>query len=536
MVLLILKQLRNYYNKMLFNSYEFILFFLPTVLVLFYVVGKVANAKSSILVLVLSSLFFYGWWNPLYLPLLFSSILVNFFIGKKLGKSVELKTNGRNPKTFLIIGVVFNLFLLGYFKYANFFVENYEILSKSQLGWEVVILPIAISFFTFQQIAYLIDSYRDETHEYSFLNYCLFITFFPQLIAGPIVHHKEMLPQFSNKNIYRLSSKNIAIGLTIFTIGLFKKVVIADSIANYATPVFEAADNGIILTFLEAWAGALSYSFQLYFDFSGYSDMAIGLGFMFGIRLPINFNSPYKATNIIDFWSRWHMTLSKFLREYLYFILGGNRKGLIRRYSNILLTMLIGGIWHGAGWGFLFWGLLHGIYICINHAWRYLNLKTGLYFNGILYRYISLTLTFLAVTIAWIPFRATTLDGTFHFFSGMAGLNGLVIPEAYAHYFSGLASYVQFLGITFGSTPGFRGFFQVWLLFLLLLIVWFLPNSNQYMSIKTSESVNLSGNKKSKYKYFLWSMNVINAGIIGFMLAIALMSINELSEFLYFQF
>ena len=300
---------------MLFNSYEFIFLFLPTVLLCFHLIGKQGYHRVAIAWLICVSLFFYGWWNPAYLLLILSSVLLNYSVGVLL-----IHNSGRNllSKNILGIGVSVNLAILGYFKYANFFVDNLNALSDTNLILNEVILPLAISFFTFQQIAYLVDAYRGKIIEYNFLHYCLFVTFFPQLIAGPIVHHKEMLPQFANDAIYKLRSKSLAIGMTIFALGLFKKVVIADGISIYATPVFDAAEAGIILTFFEAWSGALAYTFQLYFDFSGYSDMAIGIARMFGIRLPLNFNSPYKATSIIDFWRRWHITLSRFLRDYLY--------------------------------------------------------------------------------------------------------------------------------------------------------------------------------------------------------------------------
>jgi D-alanyl-lipoteichoic acid acyltransferase DltB (MBOAT superfamily) len=298
---------------MLFNSYIFIFLFLPVTLFGFFYIGVRGNYYFALAWLVGTSLFFYGWWNPAYIFLIVSSVIFNYFLGSLLNNPL-LKTR----KIILIFGIFINLFLLGYFKYYNFFILNINNIFSSSLPIETIILPLAISFFTFQQITYLVDAYKGRTSEYDFLHYCLFVTFFPQLIAGPIVHHKEMLPQFTKKIINQLNYENLAVGLTIFVFGLFKKVVIADGIAGYATPVFSAAEAGITLTFFDAWGGALAYTFQLYFDFSGYSDMAIGLARMFGIRLPLNFNSPYKANNIIEFWRRWHMTLSRFLREYLF--------------------------------------------------------------------------------------------------------------------------------------------------------------------------------------------------------------------------
>ena len=276
-------------------------------------------------------------------------MLFNYTIGSGLAKN----SNNRYRKEVLTIGIVANLLLLGYFKYSDFFITNINSVLNTDMSLLHLALPLAISFFTFQQISYLVDSYRKETHEYDFLNYALFVTFFPQLIAGPIVHHKEMMPQFANVRNKVKNYRNIAIGLFIFSIGLFKKVVIADTFALWATAGF---DNAEVLTLLEAWATSLSYTFQLYFDFSGYTDMAIGIALLFNIKLPINFNSPYKALDIQDFWRRWHMTLSRFLKDYIYIPLGGSRKGNYRTYTNLMGTFIIGGLWHGAGWTFVFWG------------------------------------------------------------------------------------------------------------------------------------------------------------------------------------
>ena len=332
---------------MLFNSFEFIFAFLPVVVLLVWAFGRFASFQAVVAVLVAASLFFYGWWNPVYLLIIVLSMVINYQLGKRLSK--------RKEKPLLYVGVLLNLFSLGYFKYTDFVLDNVNLLLESPIPLPNVVLPLAISFFTFQQVAYLVDSFRGETVEKHPLDYALFVTFFPQLIAGPIVHHKEMLPQFA-KGHASITAKNMGIGLSIFAMGLFKKAVIADGIAGYANIAFVTVDTGGTLDFFAAWAGALAYTFQLYFDFSGYSDMAIGLARMFGIVLPLNFYSPYKAVNISEFWRRWHMTLSRFLRDYLYIALGGNRNGNLNRYRNLFLTMVLGGIWHGAGWNFLIWG------------------------------------------------------------------------------------------------------------------------------------------------------------------------------------
>jgi len=334
---------------MLFNSYIFILFFLPVTVIIFYRIGSVMGQQAAILWLVLASFLFYAWWNPAYLLLLIGSISLNYWIGRGLTIHADQQSISVRRKALLVLGVFSNLIILGYFKYANFFVDNANLIFEQSYHLETIVLPLAISFFTFQQIAYLVDTYRGITHEHNFSHYCLFVIFFPQLIAGPVVQHKEMLPQFLDNSIYRFAHDRIAVGLSIFFIGLFKKVVIADSIALYSTPMFDGAHQGATISFFPAWGGALSYTFQLYFDFSGYSDMAVGLAYLFGIRLPLNFYSPYKATSIIEFWKLWHITLSRFLRDYLYIPLGGNRKGPSRRMTNLLITMLLGGLWHGAG-------------------------------------------------------------------------------------------------------------------------------------------------------------------------------------------
>ena len=406
---------------MLFNSYIFIFLFLPISLIVYFQIGRYGYHNVAIGWLVATSLVFYGWWNPVYLGLILGSIVFNFALGAFIHKNLH-----RQPAYVLTFGIVVNLVVLGYFKYANFFIDNVNSLFATNIHLDQIILPLAISFFTFQQIAYLVDTWKGETGEQNFLHYCLFVTFFPHIVAGPIVHHKEMLPQFAKKNIGRLSYENITVGLSLFILGLFKKVVIADTAAVYATPYFDIAAHGGTLTFLEGWVAALAYTFQLYFDFSGYSDMAIGMAKMFGILLPINFNSPYKAYNIIDFWRTWHITLSRFLRDYLYIPLGGNRKGTARRYVNLMITMLLGGLWHGAGWTFVIWGGLHGIYLVINHGWRALKsiLKPTFKIPSFLADNVSWLITFIAVVVAWVFFRAPTMHSALRVLEAMFGLNG----------------------------------------------------------------------------------------------------------------
>jgi len=305
---------------MLFNSYEFIFLFLPITFLVFFAIARLGH-EAAIIWLVLASLFFYGWGNPAYLILILLSMVANFSIGELLG-STHRRNKRSLGKIYLVLGVTLNLGTLGYFKYAGFFVDNLNTALGTEIDIGRIVLPLAISFFTFQQIAFLVDAYKGITKEYRFTHYALFVTFFPQLIAGPIVHHKDMLPQFMRRDTLKPHIENIAVGLTIFFIGLFKKAVLADGISPYGSSVFDMAAGGETLSFFQAWGGALSYTMQLYFDFSGYSDMAIGGARLFGIRLPLNFHSPYKATSIVEFWRRWHMTLSRFLRDYVYIPLG----------------------------------------------------------------------------------------------------------------------------------------------------------------------------------------------------------------------
>lgn len=456
---------------------------------------------------------FYSWWNPTYIFLLLLSILFNFVMGRALGNPVG-ETYRKFPylKIFLfVMSISCNLLALVYFKYFNFFIDNINNIFSIDFHFNKIILPLAISFFTFQQITFLVDSYRGVIKEYNFLNYCLFVTFFPQLIAGPIVHHKEMMPQFANERQFEFDFKNLSIGGTILIIGLYKKVILADGMALHVAPIFQAVEQNVVLTFFEAWGGALAYTFQIYFDFSGYSDMAIGLGRMFGIVLPLNFYSPYKANNIIEFWRRWHITLSRFLKNYLYIPLGGNRKGEIRKYINLVITMFLGGLWHGAGWMFAFWGVLHGFYLCVNYGFQTLKRSTawGLQRTTFFGTLFSRLITFIAVIIGWVFFRADSFCGAKNLMKGMSGLNGF----------------------NFSNEMSIE--FNIQLLFL-LIVVWFMPNTQEIMqnhkpTLKT-EILNLSPVQ------FQWNPTKYIAVIFSIILVYSLISLSNPSEFLYFQF
>ncbi|MBI2095286.1 MAG: MBOAT family protein [Candidatus Omnitrophica bacterium] len=464
---------------MLFNSYIFIFLYLPITFAGFFWLGRRGQFRTAIIWLTAASLFFYAWWNPRFVFLISVSILFNYAVG------VRLSRPSTRSRGLLIFGVAMNLVVLGYFKYANFFVASLN--AAFGLSWHLssILLPLGISFFTFTQIAYLVDAHKGIAKEYSLWHYGLFVTFFPHLVAGPILHHKDLIPQFSKPSIYRPDTGNFAAGSALFFIGLFKKVIFADSAARYAIPVFNAAAAGVPITFFEAWSGALAYTFQLYFDFSGYSDMAVGLGLLMGIALPLNFNSPYQSENVIEFWKRWHMTLSHFLRDYLYIPLGGNRKGSARRYLNLMLTMLLGGLWHGAGRSLLSGRNAAGV---VNFDER----------------------QFQRLIIA----------------------NRSVVPENYGIFLEKWGVSLSAWGVRYENSvlwPGLGG-----LLFLLGLwvVCWLFPNSQEVM--RYSGSCLFSDDSvKRRWRWtpsWSWSFG------LGLMAALGIAGISQVSEFLYFQF
>ncbi|MEE4380084.1 MAG: MBOAT family protein [Candidatus Competibacteraceae bacterium] len=417
---------------MLFNSPEFIALFLPITLMGFYLLGNYAEARLTWLLA--ASAVFYGYWDIRFLPLLAGSIVFNWWLAKYL-------PHYRRSR-LILLGVGFNLLLIGIFKYFNFFAENLYALTGSSFEPIDLVLPLGISFFTFQQISYLLDRQREKAPTYPLLHYALYVMFFPQLIAGPIVRHDEIIPKYQNSPfrpaVYQLFSQ----GVVLFCVGLLKKTLIADRLALTATPLFEAASDGRVLTLAEGWVASSSYSMQLYFDFSGYSDMAIGLGMMFGMRIPFNFNAPYVATSIRDFWRRWHISLSRFLRDYLYIPLGGNRRGTARMVSALFITMLLGGLWHGAGWTFVLWGMLHGLALIVNHLWTVS--------KWTLPRSIAWLLTLLFLFPTWVIFRADSLASAGTILASMIGLNGLsmALPISHNWGFSVLAFILAVAGPT----------------------------------------------------------------------------------------
>lgn len=510
---------------MLFNSIQFILFFLPVTLTAFFVIGR-NSPRGACAWLAFASLFFYGWWDARYLLLLLASISGNFLLGRSLSSRARSGSHD-SARKLLIAGVTANIFLLGYYKYANFFLENLANLSGFDLQMGEIVLPLGISFFTFTQIAFLVDCRQGKVLEYNFLHYLLFVTYFPHLIAGPILHHAQMMPQFAQRRIYRPQWNEIAIGLAFFSIGLFKKVIVADGISPYVGPVFAAAAEGRPLTCLEATSGALGYTLQLYFDFSGYCDMAIGLSRLFGIRLPVNFDSPYKSASLIEFWRRWHMTLSAFLRDYLYIPLGGNRLGIARRHINLLATMLLGGLWHGAAWTFVIWGAGHGLLLALNHVWRQWFERQGWRRNRALYKILATGLTFSLVVVLWVFFRAQTVPAAQAMLYGMFGGNGLIVPETWK-----LGSFGELMrehGFVFAADASFVTHIPVSWFFWCLLAVFFAPNSQQIAG--WAERGLLSATTHMR------SFRVASVGaLFGLVAFWSFAEITRVSEFLYFQF
>ena len=480
---------------MLFNSYAFLGVFLPITLVVYFTLAWSGRDRAAILWLLVASLAFYSWWEPAHLPLLVGTILFNYWLGAVLQS--RFHAGGSGSRLPLALGVGVNLALLGAFKYSAFVLNEAATLAGLDFTMRAMVLPLGISFFTFQQIAYLVDSARGRAAPSSFVEYALFVAYFPQLIAGPIVHHSEVLHQFRTILSDRINSENFARGLSFLYIGLFKKVVVADNLAKIADPLFAGPGGWMSASAIEAWTGTLAYTFQIYFDFSGYSDMAIGLALMCGIRLPYNFDSPYKAVSIIDFWRRWHMTLSRFLRDYLYVSLGGNRRGRARRYVNLMITMLLGGLWHGANWTFLVWGAIHGFYLIVNHVPRALRPRLGLpAVDNFATRALARTLTLLAVMLAWVFFRAPSLEGAFDILLALGGANGLGSPSA------------SIAVVT------------------LVAVAWTLPNSQEFVDDA----------RKVGRSPLRWRPNGVVAAALAGCLILSISQMSKVSAFIYFQF
>ena len=499
---------------MLFNSYEFLLVFCPAVLTAVYLLRRFGSHWIE-LVLLLAWLLFYAWWDVRFVPLLLLSVAFNY-----AGALLVERTRSRLALSAII---ALNLCVLGYFKYLGFFAG----IASGVLPWQpwnvtlmAVALPLGISFFTFHQIGYQIDRWRGQAERHNFLDYALFVTFFPQLIAGPIVRQYEFLPQL-REFADRIGAKNLLIGLTIFSIGLFKKVIFADSFALYATPVFDSTADGVAVDGLTAWLGVLAYTFQIYFDFSGYSDMAIGLARMVGIDLPINFNAPYRSTSITDFWRRWHITLGRFFRDYLYFPIGGSHVSPPRQFANLLTVMLLCGLWHGAAWTFVVWGGLHGIALSVHRLW--LRLFPTRRPRNVAWRAGAWVITFLFVVVTWVFFRADNLE------TAMALLTAMMSPSIY-----GTPTEIKELGWDWGFDRRLVGWTAI---FLALAWVLLTPTTQELMRLTMHGSMYQPYIERAS-TFFDAAWKPTTGWVIGSALvfAAAFLGLSRATEFIYYNF
>ncbi len=544
---------------MLFNSYEFIFGFLPLVIGLFYVFGRFSRT-AALRWVIFASLVFYAWWRPLNVAIILPSILINFIIAKRLVALTADDTRARAAKITLIVGILFNVAFLGYFKYTNFLVGTSNDAFGTNFVFNQVILPLGISFITFQKIAFLIDVHGRRVQQFTFADYALFVLFFPQLIAGPIVHYREMMPQFQ-KAPCRFDATDFTVGLTLFCFGLFKKAFLADGIAPYVTPIYERAAHGDPVSLIPAVMAALGFTLQIYFDFSGYSDMAIGIGRFFGVRLPANFDSPLRATSIIDYWLRWHMTLTRFLTAYIYNPMSlwltrrrlgrglpalGGKNATFSAFVTLLafptiVTMAVSGIWHGAGYTFIVWGLLHGLFLSINHAWRLVKLKRGKAkvapTRAALFG--SFLLTFTAIVAAMVLFRAPTMHGAAGIFAGILGLHGIGLPGSIFEHLGPLRGLFEMTGGGPETWWGAVDFMALTAYLLgLLAIALLAPNTGQILAryepalgVKTGPATQTSGATRLSWTPSLkWALAV---AIVAFA---AILRLGGPSEFLYWQF
>lgn len=538
---------------MLFNSYPFVFAFLPIILIGYTWLGSSAGQRNlSVWWLVICSAVFYAIWNPFNLVIIGPSLIINFALARLLQRRVARASAGDQGNTaILVFGVVLNLCFLGYFKYRNFIADSVN--HALGLHWPLieVLLPLGISFITFQKIAFLIDVRNGTVKQFKAVDFLIFVTFFPQLIAGPIVHYREMVPQFQTSS-HRITLQNLCIGVVLFAMGLFKKAVLADAIAPHATTFFAMGDRGDPLGLVYAWLGGLAFMLQVYFDFSGYSDMAIGLARMFGIRLPINFNSPLKASSIIDFWNRWHMTLTRFLTAYVYAPLtlhltrsrmrqgrqmvanSGSPPGavVVLVAMPTIFTMFLSGLWHGAGLTFVLFGLLHGAYLVINHAWRQWRPQWDKRRYQRVMAPLGLLLTLSSTVFAMALFKSRTVDGALHVMHAMLGLDGIRLPSAVLGRLGTAGQWLTTAGVSGDEFSGASFIAAVlWSLALLLLAV-VAPNSLQVMARfepALGMKAVVAGRWQAKLD-FRWAL------LFGLMLLVGLMSLNQVSEFLYWQF
>jgi alginate O-acetyltransferase complex protein AlgI len=517
---------------MLFNSLSFLLIFLPIVSAGFLICRRFGNIQWVFIWLFVCSSVFYGAWEPKYIILLYGSIAFNY--------CAALWITQTKSRIILGLAITGNLAVLGYFKYTNFIVGTFSYLLGFEYSPVAIALPLGISFISFIQIAFLVDVYRNRNDDLGFPKYALFVAYFPHLIAGPIIHHKEVMSQFTNERLRSISSFDVVGGIAFILCGLFKKVVIADTMASYATPAFHLAAQSQPISFFDAWGAALAFTFQIYFDFSGYSDIAIGLSRLFGIKLPVNFDSPYKSTSIIDFWRRWHITLSRFLRDYLYIPLGGNRGGVLRRYFNLMVVMLLGGLWHGASWLFVVWGGLHGVYLIVNHAFRFLKSRLGIdtgWLAGV--SRLSSILVFPAVIFSWVFFRSDSWLSAKIMIKAMTGGFGILLPERHQGLLGPLNDPImQIFHMKTGALVTFESLRAIFWMFVVTLFVFLLPNSQQLLAAFNSPADRPLGETAWFSRILAFrptpASAVVAAGV-GLIVLVTIYS-GVPSEFIYFQF
>jgi D-alanyl-lipoteichoic acid acyltransferase DltB (MBOAT superfamily) len=526
---------------MLFNSPIFLFAFLPSTVGFYVLLRQFAGPRAVLGLLLSASLLFYAWWNPVYLPVLCGIAVFNFLVARSI---TAQRSAGRTSwiRLLLIFGIAVDLLVLGYFKYTDFLIDTANTLVRTDFLLQHIILPLGISFFTFQKIAYLVDSARGKVAEHDFLEYCFFVMFFPQLLAGPITHHSEIFSQIKGPRAFAIKPSNLVLGLTIFVIGLFKKVVLADNFAPYVSSVYDAAIAGQTLDFFTAWQGAIAFKFQLYFDFSGYSEMALGAARLFGIQLPLNFNSPYRALNVVDFWRRWHMTLSRWLRDYVYIPLGGSRCSTGRLYFNLMVTLALSGLWHGAAWHFVFWGSLQGGAMVMNHAWRRVWRPINAWWSNT----VSRLVTFFGLTMVLVTHRAPSMDVALRVYRGMFNL-----PAAWHDALGPLAAGLGWLGVRFDGPPvsADQQGLVLWLIFWLALL-WFLPNTHQMLArwqpasnygvVERGRDPPLLARAPSLSRLWPerleWRPNAAAAVFAGVLAALAFLNLQHVSEFLYFRY
>lgn len=543
---------------MLFNSTEFLFVFLPVSLAGFYLLGPISRTSANRW-LILVSLVFYAWWRPVNVLIIAPSIVVNYIIARILLRLNDSKGSPGTSKAVLVLGISFNVIFLGIFKYTDFISGTINDVFGANLVLRHIILPLGISFITFQKIAFLVDVQAGQVKSFTFQDYCTFVLFFPQLIAGPIVHYREMMPQF-HAIPCRFDRENFAVGLTLLSFGLFKKIILADKIALLVTPLYQQAATGGGTSFLMAWFAAVGFTLQIYFDFSGYTDMALGLARFFGIRLPPNFDSPLRASSIIDFWLRWHMTLTRFLTAYIYNPLQlrltrrrlakgqrgfGGPNTQVGAFLSLLmfpmiLTMFISGLWHGAGYGFVVWGLLHGLYLTINHGWRVVAARLWPDRKNYVrvMKPVGWVLTFVSVTAAMVFFRSTTMASAVDIVKGLIGLNGIALPQPLFDQLGPLGAAMHRLGVVTANSWSVRDFAQlaIWIA-VLLFIALACPNTLQMLSrYEPALGVKPRAAKLGIGRVLEWNTSLPWAIAVSGLAAIAIVSIAGPSEFLYWQF